>query len=71
MPQLWEEARLVKLGCAVLSRVRERWGNKPYSELEQQQMRALRQALGVAQQPEAPSLSTMAARPRRSAAAAR
>jgi transposase-like protein len=71
IPHLWDEASLVKLVFAVLMRVSECWGKKQYSEFEQHQMRALRQALGLDQQPEAPSLVTMAAQPRRSAASAR
>jgi putative transposase len=65
IPHLWDEASLVKL---VFS---ERWGKKQYSECEQHQIRALRQVLGLDQQPEAPSLVTMASQPRRSAASAR
>ena len=68
---LWDTASRVQLVLAVLMRVSERWGTKPYSEGEQHQMRALRQALSVDQQPEEPSLVTMASQPRRSAAAAR
>ena len=71
IPHLWDEASLVKLVFAVLIRVSERWGKKQYSEFEQHQIRALRHTLGLDQQPEAPSLVTMAAQPRRSAASAR
>jgi putative transposase len=71
IPHLWDEASLGKLVFAVLMRVSERWGKKQYSEFEQHQIRALRQALGLDQQPEAPSLVTMASQPRRSAASAR
>jgi len=35
IPHLWDEASLVKLVFAVLIRVSERWGKKPYSECEQ------------------------------------
>jgi putative transposase len=70
MPQLWDEASLVKLVCAVLMRVSERWGKKWYSEFEQHQIRALRQSLGL-DQPLVPSdLVTRDIRPRRSAASA-
>jgi putative transposase len=71
IPHLWDEASLVKLVFAVLIRVSERWGKKQYSEFEQHQIRALRQALNLDQPPETPSLGTMAAQPRRSAASAR
>jgi transposase-like protein len=70
MPHLWDEASLVQLVFAVLLRVSERWGKKQYSEFEQHQIRALRQALGLDQQPEAPALITVASQPRRSAASA-
>jgi hypothetical protein len=71
IPHRWAEASWVQLVVAVLLRVSERWGKKQYRECEQHQMRALRQALGLDQPPEAPSLITMTAQPRRSAAAAR
>jgi putative transposase len=71
LPHLWDAASLVKLVCAVLIRVSERWGKKQYSAFEQHQMRALRHTLGLDQPPEAPSLVTMAPQPRRSAASAR
>ena len=44
IPPLWDEASGVKLVFAVMIRVRERWGKKPWSAFEQHQMRALRQA---------------------------
>jgi transposase-like protein len=71
IPHLWDEASLVKLVFAVLIRVSERWGKKQYSEFEQHQIRALRQALSLDQQPEASSRVAMASQPRRSAASAR
>jgi putative transposase len=71
IPHLWDEASLVKLVFAVLIRVSERWGKKQYSEFEQHQIRALRQALALDQAFETPALVTMAAQPRRSAASAR
>lgn len=71
IPHLWEEASLVKLVFAVLIRVSERWGKKPYSEFAQHQIRALRPTLGLDQPPETPSLVTMASQPRSSAASAR
>lgn len=71
IPHLWDEASLVKLVFAVLIRVSERWGKKPYSEFEQHQIRALRHTMGLDQQPGTPSLGTMASQPRRSAASAR
>lgn len=71
IPHLWDEASLVKLVFAVLIRVSERWSKKQYSEFEQHQIRALRQALGLDQQPESPAMATMAVHPRRSAASAR
>jgi hypothetical protein len=43
-PPRWEEASVVKRGCAVLVRVSERWGTKQASACEQLHMRALRQA---------------------------
>jgi transposase-like protein len=45
IPQLWDEASLVKLVFAVLIRVSERWGKKQFSEFKQHQIRALRQTL--------------------------
>jgi hypothetical protein len=71
IPYLWDEASFVKLVLAVLMRVSERWGKKQYSEFEQHQIRALCRALGLDQQPETPSLVTMATQPCRSAASAR
>lgn len=71
LPQLWDEQRLLKLVFAVLIRLSERWGKKQYSEFEQHQIRALRQALELDQQRELPSLGTMAPQNRRSAASAR
>lgn len=44
MPPRWEAASGVPLVCAVLSRVRERWGKQPFRECAQHQSRALRQA---------------------------
>src|SRR5919109_1336044 len=67
IPHLWDESSVVKLVFAVLIRVSERWGKKQYSEFEQHQIWALRQALGLDQQPESPALVTMASQPRRSA----
>jgi len=71
IPHLWEEASLVKLVCAVLIRVSERWGKKQYSEFEQHHIRALRSTLELDQQSEGPSLVAMAPQPRSSAASAR
>jgi putative transposase len=70
IPHLWDEGGLVKLVFAVLIRVSERWGQKGFSEFEQQQIRSLRQKLKLDEQavslsnpkPETPS--------RRSAASA-
>jgi putative transposase len=70
IPHLWDEGGLVKLVFAVLIRVSERWGQKCFSEFEQQQIRSLRQKLKLDEQavslsnpkPETPS--------RRSAASA-
>jgi hypothetical protein len=70
LPHLWDAASLVKRVFAVLLRVSERWGKKQYSACEHHQIRALRQALGLDQQPEAPALVTVASQPRRSAASA-
>jgi transposase-like protein len=44
IPPLWEEPSLLPWVCAVLMRVRERWGKKPCREFAQHQMRALRQS---------------------------
>lgn len=71
MPPLGDEARVGKRVFAVWIRVRERYGKKPSSVGAQHHMWAVHQALSQAQQPEAPSLGTMASHPRRSAAAAR
>ena len=71
IPHLWDEQSLLKLVFAVLIRISERWGKKQYSEFEQHQIRALRQALELDQQREIPSLGTMAPQNRRSAASAR
>jgi hypothetical protein len=51
--------------------VSERWGKKQYRKFAPHQMRALRQALGVAQSFEAPSPGPLAHQPRRSATSAR
>ena len=70
IPHLWDEASLVKLVFAVLIRVSERWGKKQFSEFEQHQIRALRQALSL-DQPAVPMEGwTKARSPRRSAASA-
>ena len=71
MPHLWDDARGVQRVCAVLRRVSECWGQKPYRELEQHPMRALRHPGALEQQSEGPALVTMAPQPRRSAASAR
>jgi putative transposase len=42
IPHLWDEGSVTKLVFAVLIRVRERWGKKCFSEVEQQQIRSLR-----------------------------
>jgi putative transposase len=49
IPHLWDDASLVKLVFAVLIRVSERWGKQPFSEVEQHQIRVLRQALHLDQ----------------------
>ena len=71
MPHLWDEQSLLKLVFAVRMRVGERWGKKPWSEFEQHQMRALRQALEL-DHPLGPLNDVpRATQPRRSAASAR
>jgi putative transposase len=50
IPHLWDEGGLVKLVFAVLIRVSERWGQKCFSEFEQQQIRSLRQKLKLDEQ---------------------
>ena len=70
IPYLWDEASLVKLVFAVLIRVSERWGKKQFSEFEQHQIQALRQALGLDQLLVPVDLVTKERNPRRSAASA-
>jgi transposase-like protein len=70
IPQLWDEASLVKLVFAVLIRISERWGKRQYSEFEQHQIRALRQSLGL-DQPLVPPDVTRELQRRRSAVSAR
>jgi transposase-like protein len=43
IPHLWDEGSVTKLVFAVLLRVSARWGKKCFSEVEQHQIRSLRQ----------------------------
>jgi transposase-like protein len=70
IPPLWDEASLVNLVFAILIRVSECWGKKQFSELEQQQIRPLRQSLDLAQPLVPVELVTKERIPRRSAASA-
>jgi hypothetical protein len=45
IPHLFDEGSLVTLVYGVLIRVSERWGKKGFSELEQHQIRSLRERL--------------------------
>jgi hypothetical protein len=71
IPPLWADASWVKRVFAVLMHVSERWGKKQYRKFAPHQRRALRQALGVAQSFEVPSLGPLAPQPRRSVTSAR
>ena len=70
MPHRWDEASCVKLVCAVLIRVSERWGKKPCSAFEPQQIQAVRQSLNLDHPLVPVGLVTKDRRPRRSAASA-
>jgi putative transposase len=70
IPHLWDEASLVKLVFAVLMRVSDRWGKKPFSEFEQHQIRELRRTLGIEQPAVSVPGSIVESRSRRSAASA-
>jgi transposase-like protein len=70
IPHLGDEGRVVKLGFAVLIRVRERWGKKWFSEVEQQQMRRLRRRRNLDNQEVSMSDPKTGSPSRRSAASA-
>jgi transposase-like protein len=50
IPHLWTEGSLVHLVFGVLIRVSNRWGKKCFSEIEQQQIRSLRERLKLDEQ---------------------
>jgi transposase-like protein len=70
IPQLWDEGRVVNLVFAVLLRVSERWGQKCFSEFEQQQIRSLRRRLKLDEQEVTSSPLPTETQARRSAASA-
>jgi putative transposase len=68
IPHLWDQASLLRLVFAVLSRVSERWGNRQFSLFEQKKLRQLKEQM-IGEKP----LKVKVARPqfkRRSAARA-
>ena len=50
IPHLFDEGSLVTLVYGVLIRVSERWGKQCFSELEQHQLRSLREQLKLDEQ---------------------
>jgi transposase-like protein len=50
IPHLWTEGSLVHLVFGVLIRVSDRWGKKCFSDIEQQQIRSLRERLKLDEQ---------------------
>jgi putative transposase len=70
IPHLWDEGSVVKLVFAVLIRVRERWGKKWFSEVEQQQIRSLRRRRTLDDHDVSRSEATPESHSRRSAASA-
>jgi putative transposase len=50
IPHLWTQGSLVQLVFGVLIRVSDRWGKKCFSDIEQQQIRSLREQLKLDEQ---------------------
>jgi putative transposase len=70
IPHLWDEGSVTKLGFAVLLRVSERGGKKCFSEVEQHQIRSLRQRRQLDEPGVSPPPPTTELQSRRSAASA-
>lgn len=70
IPHLWDEGSVVKLVFAVLIRVSERWGQKCFSEFEQQQIRSLRRRRALDEHEVSRSEAPPESQSRRSAASA-
>jgi len=70
IPHLWNEGSLVNLVFGVLIRVSERWGKKCFSEIEQQQICALRRRLKLDEHEVSTLEATVQPQTRRSAASA-
>jgi putative transposase len=70
IPHLWTEGSLVQLVFGVLIRVSDRWGKKCFSDIEQQQIRSLRERLQLDEPEVSISEAVIHAQSRRSAASA-
>jgi transposase-like protein len=70
IPHLWTQGRLVQLVFGVLIRVSDRWGKKCFSDIEQQQIRSLREQLKLDEQEVNMTAPSIHVPTRRSAASA-